>query len=85
MELINILNNKAIQISTAIFAWNYIKEVFKTDFHKEIIIFMIYALIFGGDYYSNIFVSNFKNKEKANDINILFGLVTYLYLMLLVL
>ena len=48
------------------------KEVFKKDFHKEIIIFMIYALIFGvGIIIPIYFVSNFKNKEKANDINIL--------------
>ena len=77
LELINILNNKAIQISTAIFALGIVsKEVFKKDFHKEIIIFMIYALIFGvGIIIPIYFVSNFKNKEKANDINIVLARV----------
>ena len=71
-DTIRIINNKAVQVSTAIFALAVAsKEIFKKELQKELLIFMVYTLVFGvGIIVPIYFVSNFKNKEKVYDINI---------------
>ena len=60
MDIVNILNSKAIEVSTATFAIALAtKEIFKIKVYKHLLLFMIYTLIFGVGIMSPIyFISN---------------------------
>lgn len=73
VDLMSYINEKAVHVSTATFAIALVsREVFKLDFYKELLIFMIYTLIFGvGIILPIYFISNQKNNEiiyKNNEI-----------------
>ena len=59
------INDKALAVSTATFAVALaIKEVFKLKFYKELLIFMVYTLIFGaGAIIPVYFISNHKKED----------------------
>jgi|TARA_B110001469_G_C9636089_1_gene318995 hypothetical protein len=59
------INTKAFQISTAIFALSVsAKNIFKIEFNKYILLFIIYTLIFGvGIVLPSYFVSNQQNNN----------------------
>ena len=59
------INTKAFQISTAIFALSMsAKNIFKIEFNKYILLFIIYTLLFGvGIVLPSYFVSNQKNNN----------------------
>jgi hypothetical protein len=60
MDIVNVLNSKAIEVSTATFAIALAtKEIFKIKVYKHLLLFMIYTLIFGVGIMSPIyFISN---------------------------
>jgi hypothetical protein len=73
VDLMSYINEKAIHVSTATFAIALVsREVFKINFYKELLIFMIYTLIFGvGIILPIYFISNQKNNDviyKNNEI-----------------
>ena len=48
LKIVNMVNTKAVQVSTAIFALALAtKDMFRINFYKDLLIFMIYTLIFG--------------------------------------
>ena len=48
ISIVNMVNTKAVQVSTAIFALAIAtKDIFRVTFYKDLLIFMIYTLIFG--------------------------------------
>ena len=48
ISIVNMVNTKAVQVSTAIFALAIAtKDIFRITFYKDLLIFMIYTLIFG--------------------------------------
>lgn len=48
ISIVNMVNTKAVQVSTAIFALALAtKDMFRINFYKDLLIFMIYTLIFG--------------------------------------
>jgi hypothetical protein len=48
IKIVNMINTKAVQVSTAIFALALAtKDMFRINFYKDLLIFMIYTLIFG--------------------------------------
>jgi len=48
ISIVNMVNSKAVQVSTAIFALALAtKDMFRINFYKDLLIFMIYTLIFG--------------------------------------
>lgn len=48
ITIVNMVNTKAVQVSTAIFALALAtKDMFRINFYKDLLIFMIYTLIFG--------------------------------------
>ena len=71
-DTINLINNKAVQVSTAIFALSIAcKDIFKEDLSRELLIYIIYTLVFGvGIVVPIYFISNFKKKEKVYNLNI---------------
>ena len=60
MDIVTVLNSKAIEVSTATFAIALAtKEIFKIKVYKHLLLFMIYTLIFGVGIMSPIyFISN---------------------------
>lgn len=60
LKIVNLINTKAVQVSTAIFALALAtKDMFRINFYKDLLIFMIYTLIFGvGIIVPIYFVSN---------------------------
>ena len=65
MDIVNILNSKAIEVSTATFAIALAtKEIFKIKVYKHLLLFMIYTLIFGVGIMSPIyFISNVSSEQ----------------------
>lgn len=63
MSIMKLINEKAVHVSTATFAMALVsREIFKIKFYKELVIFMIYTLIFGvGVIIPIYFFSNQKN------------------------
>ena len=70
LDLVNLINNKAIQVSTAIFALALAtNNILKKETYKQLLLFMIYTLIFGvGIIIPIYFISN-TTKTKRNKIN----------------
>jgi len=68
MDIVNILNSKAIEVSTATFAIALAtKEIFKIKVYKHLLLFMIYTLIFGVGIMSPIyFISNVSPQKLKN-------------------
>ena len=60
MDIVSILNNKTIEVSTATFAIALAtKQIFNIKVYKYILLFMIYTLIFGVGFMSPMyFISN---------------------------
>ncbi len=71
-DTINLINNKAVQVSTAIFALAIAcRDIFKEDLKRELLIYIIYTLVFGvGIIVPIYFISNFVDKEKVYTMNI---------------
>ena len=71
MDIVNVLNSKAIEVSTATFAIALAtKEIFKIKVYKHLLLFMIYTLIFGVGIMSPIyFISNVSPQKlkKSNE------------------
>jgi len=69
--LARLLNDKAIQVSTAIFALAVATNtIFKKYFYREILLLIIYTLIFGVGFILPIyFISNFKDANKVREMN----------------
>ena len=65
VSLMTFINDKAVHVSTATFAIALVsREVFKIQFYKELLIFMIYTLIFGvGVILPIYFISNQKDNS----------------------
>lgn len=65
MDIMKLINEKAVHVSTATFAMALVsREIFKISFYKELVIFMIYTLIFGvGVIIPIYFLSNQKNSS----------------------
>ena len=65
-EVASYINNKAVQVSTAIFALAIAaKDLFNKDFQKELLIFMSFTLIFGVAMILPIyFISNYSRKKQ---------------------
>ena len=66
-----LMNNKAIQVSTAIFALSLaIKDIFKKSVTKYLLLFIVYTLLFGvGIIIPLYFISNQKSINITNRIN----------------
>ena len=73
ITLAMLFNNKVMQISTAVFAIAVsTKSFFKNIFYKELLLFILYTLIFGvGLIIPIYFISNFKDKTKVLESNML--------------
>lgn len=71
LELVQFINNKAVQVSTTTFALALAsKEIFKLNFYKDLLLFMIYTLIFGVGLIMPIyFISNHKTGVKVSKYN----------------
>ena len=69
--LARLINDKAMQVSTAIFALAVATNtIFKKYFYREILLLIIYTLIFGVGFILPIyFVSNFKDSNTVAGIN----------------
>ena len=65
LDVVKLINEKAVHVSTATFAMALVsREIFKINFYKELVIFMIYTLIFGvGVIIPIYFLSNQKNNS----------------------
>lgn len=70
LKIVNMVNTKAVQVSTAIFALALAtKDMFRINFYKDLLIFMIYTLIFGvGIIVPIYFISN-QNKINLSAYN----------------
>jgi len=73
ITLAMLFNNKVMQISTAVFAIAVsTKSFFKNIFYKELLLFILYTLIFGvGLIIPIYFISNFKDSSKVLESNML--------------
>lgn len=73
ITLATLFNNKIMQISTAVFAIAVsTKSFFKSIFYKDLLLFILYTLIFGvGLIIPIYFISNFKDKTKVLESNML--------------
>ena len=73
ITLVGLFNDKAMQISTAVFAIAIsTKSFFKKFLYKELLLFILYTLIFGvGLIIPIYFISNFKDFNKVLDSNML--------------
>jgi len=73
ISLATLFNDKAMQVSTAIFALAVATNtIFKKYFYREILLLIIYTLIFGvGLIIPIYFISNFKDKTKVIESNML--------------
>ena len=70
LKIVNLINTKAVQVSTAIFALALAtKDMFRINFYKDLLIFMIFTLIFGvGIIVPIYFISN-QNKYDLSKYN----------------
>ena len=70
-RLATLVNNKALQVSTAIFALAVAtKSIFKTDFYRQLLLLILYTLIFGVGFILPIyFISNFKDSNRVVEMN----------------
>ena len=68
LKIVNMVNTKAVQVSTAIFALALAtKDMFRINFYKDLLIFMIYTLIFGvGIIVPIYFISNQSKYDLSN-------------------
>ena len=71
VDINSLMNNKAIQVSTAIFALSLaIKDIFKKSVTQYLLLFIIYTLLFGvGIIIPLYFISNQKSVRETNRIN----------------
>ena len=71
VDINSLMNNKAIQVATAIFALSLaIKDIFKKSVTQYLLLFIVYTLLFGvGVIIPLYFISNQKSVAETNRIN----------------
>ena len=70
MDIVTIINSKAIEVSTATFAIALAtKSIFKINVYKHLLLFMIYTLIFGVGIMSPIYFISNVSPEKLKKYN----------------
>ena len=70
MYIVEILNSKAIEVSTATFAIAFAtKDMFNKNIYRFLLLFMLYALIFGVGIISPIYFISDVSKDKLDKYN----------------